>query len=69
MRQRLAAATEQIHAAIDGTRNSHDPEKIDFSEPFGVCTYNTWVLLLLAHEIDHLRQIVVMRRLSRAENI
>jgi len=69
LRQRLAAATEQIHTAIDGTRNDHDPEKVQVSEFFGLCTYNTWMLLLLAHEIDHLRQIVAMRRLAHSENI
>jgi len=69
LRQRLAAATEQIHTAIEGTRNGYDPKKSAVNELFGVCTYNTWMLLLLAHEIDHLRQIVAMRRVARSENI
>ena len=69
LRQRLAAATEQIHTAIEGTRYDHDPEKSDISELFGVCTYQTWILLLLGHEIDHLRQVIAMRRVVRAEHI
>jgi len=69
LRQRLAAATEQIHTAIDGTRNDHDANKIEVSELFGACTYNTWMLLLLAHELDHLRQIIAMRRVARSEKI
>jgi len=69
LRQRLAAATEQIHTAIEGTRNDHDPNKAETNEFFGVCTYNTWMLLLLSHELDHLRQIVAMRRVVRAEKI
>lgn len=69
LRTRLSAATEQIHTAIEGTRHSYDPEKSEVNEFFGVCTYQTWMLLLLSHELDHLRQIVAMRRLSRAEKI
>src|SRR5256885_354821 len=41
LRQRLAAATEQIHTAIDGTRLSHDPKQSEVNEFFGVCTYKT----------------------------
>jgi hypothetical protein len=37
------------------------------NEFFGVCNYQTWVLLLLGHEVDHLRQIIAMRRLARTE--
>ncbi len=69
LRQRLSAATEQIHTAIDGTRSDHDPDKVEVNEAFGVCTYRTYILLLLAHELDHLRQIVAMRRLGRAEHV
>jgi len=68
LRQRLAAATEQIHTAIDGTRNEHDPAKAEVNEAFGLCDYRTYTLLLLAHELDHLRQIVAMRRVARAEH-
>src|SRR5688572_32844682 len=69
LRQRLAAATEQIHTAIDGTRHDHDPDKSEVNEFFGVCTYRTWILLLLSHELDHLRQIVAMRRVVRSEKV
>lgn len=65
LRRRLNVATEQIKAAIEGTRNSHDPEKTETDLFFGVCTYKTWVLLLLAHEVDHLRQIAAMRSVAR----
>jgi uncharacterized damage-inducible protein DinB len=68
LRQRLAAATEQIHTAIDGTCKSHDADKSEVNEFFGTCTYKTWVLLLLSHEVDHLRQIIAMRRVARAEH-
>jgi hypothetical protein len=69
LRQRLAAATEQIHTAIDGTRLSHDPGKVEINHLFGACTYQTWILLLLGHELDHLRQIVAMRRVVRSEKV
>jgi len=65
LRRSLNEATEQIKAAIEGTRNSHDPEKAVTNSIFGVCTYKTWVLLLLAHEVDHLRQIAAMRSVAR----
>jgi hypothetical protein len=69
LRGLLATATEQIHAAIEGTRNSHDAEKSEVTEFFGVCTYKIWVLLLLGHEIDHLRQVIAMRRVVRSEHV
>ncbi|MBN8657685.1 MAG: DinB family protein [Anaerolineae bacterium] len=65
LRKNLQFATEQIHTAIEGTRNSHDPEKAVTNSIFGVCTYKTWVLLLLAHEVDHLRQVAAMRSVAR----
>jgi uncharacterized damage-inducible protein DinB len=65
LRKNLRFATEQIHTAIEGTRNSHDPQKTQNNPFFGVCTYKTWVLLLLAHEVDHLRQIAAMRSVAR----
>ena len=65
LRKNLNFATEQIQTAIDGTRNSHDPDKTDANAIFGLCTYKTWVLLLLAHEVDHLRQIAAMRSVAR----
>jgi hypothetical protein len=67
LRQRLAVASGQIRVAIEDTRRQHDPDKFETNEFFGVCNYKTWVLLLLGHEVDHLRQIIVMRRLARTE--
>jgi uncharacterized damage-inducible protein DinB len=61
----LSAATKRIHLVVEGTRRNHDPEKIEVSPAFGKCTYTTWLLLMLAHETDHLRQIVAMRGLAR----
>lgn len=65
LRRSLRFATEQITTAIEGTRHAHDPEKTTINPFFGVCNYKTWVLLLLAHEVDHLRQIAAMRSLAR----
>ena len=67
LRKRLVFATEQVRAAIEGTRRNHDMEMMEANELFGLCNYQTWMLLLLAHEVDHLHQIVAMRRLARTE--
>ncbi len=69
LRKRLAFATEQITAAIEGTRRNHDPGHTEVNEYFGTCSYRTWILLLLGHEVDHFQQIVAMRRLARAEGV
>lgn len=61
----LSAATRKISVVIEGTRTNHNPEKIEVSSAFGKCTYNTWMLLMLSHEVDHLRQIAAMRGLAR----
>lgn len=61
----LSTATKRIRVVIEGTRKNHNPEKIGVSSAFGKCTYNTWMLLMLAHEVDHLRQIAAMRGLAR----
>ena len=65
LRVGLNAATERIQTVIDSTRNSHDPDKTDASPAFGLCTYKTWILLLLAHEVDHVRQIAAMRTVAK----
>ena len=67
LRKRMVFATEQITTAIEGTRHDHDAQKTEHNDTFGVCGYRTWILLLLAHEWDHIKQIVAMRRLSRVE--
>lgn len=61
----LNAATSRIRVVIEGTRKNHNPEKVEVSSAFGKCTYNTWMLLMLGHEVDHLRQIAAMRGLAR----
>ncbi len=68
LRKRMVFATEQVTTAIEGTRHDHDPKRTEVNEFFGICNYRTWMLLLLAHEVDHLKQIVAMRRLSRVES-
>ena len=67
--KRLDFATEQVVTAIEGTRNQYDPAKTELNEFFGTCGYQTWLFLFLAHEIDHIRQIIAMRRLARTEGV
>ena len=67
LRQKLAAATEHLNVVIEDTRRSHDPEKTETDSFFGVCNYKVWMLLLLSHELDHLRQLLAMRRVARTE--
>jgi len=63
----LTTATSRIRVVIEGTSRNHDPEKLETSSAFGKCNYNTWMTLLLAHEVDHLRQIVAVRGLAQTE--
>ena len=65
LRVSLGTATRKIQVVIEGTRRNHHPEKVEISSAFGKCTYNTWMLLMLGHEVDHLRQIAAMRGLAR----
>ena len=67
LHKRIVFATEQVTTAIEGTRGGFDPAKTVLSEAFGTCSYQTWMFLFLAHEVDHIRQIVPMRRLARTE--
>ena len=69
LRRQFKYASEQITTAIEGTRHIYDPKKTEVNEFFGVCNYQTWMFLLLAHEVDHLRQIVAMRRVARTEKL
>ena len=64
----LNTATERIHEVIEQTRNSHDPQKTERTPAFGVCNYRTWILLLLAHEMDHLRQIAAMSSVAKTNS-
>lgn len=68
LRSRLDEATGQITQAVESTRNSYNRNKVDRNTIFGDCTYKTWALLLLGHEVDHLRQAIAMRRLARTES-
>ena len=65
LRASLSSATKKIRVVIEGTRTNHNPEKIEVSSAFGKCTYNTWMMLMLAHEVDHLRQIAAMRSVAQ----
>lgn len=65
LRVSLSAATERIRAVFEATSKSHDPARTEVNAAFGVCNYRTWTLLLLAHEVDHLRQIAAMRSVAR----
>ncbi len=67
LRQKLKEGTEYLTSVIEDTRHSHDPEKIENHEFFGACNYKVWMLLLLSHELDHLRQLLAMRRVARTE--
>jgi hypothetical protein len=68
LRKNLKDATARIIDAIEQTHKAHDPEKIMDTGPqfFGKVDYRTWILLLLGHEVDHVRQGIVMRRAAKA---
>lgn len=66
LRATLQTATEQINQAIEATRTRQDPAQRVKHVFFGEVDYAAWLLLLLAHETDHYRQSLVMRRLARA---
>ena len=51
----LDAATVVIAETIQKTRGNHDPIHITTHAFFGRVDYPTWLLLLLAHEVDHVR--------------
>jgi hypothetical protein len=65
LRESLSTATKKIRVVMEGTRTNHNPEKVEVGPAFGKCTYNTWMLLMLAHEVDHLRQIAAMRTVAQ----
>ncbi len=66
LRSMLDKATVIIYDAIDKTRINYRPTQLSSHPFFGKVGYQTWILLLLAHEVDHVRQAIVMRRLARA---
>ena len=61
----LRQATIQINETISQTRVVYKPAHTTHNLFFGEVTYATWVLLLTAHEVDHVRQSIVMRRYAR----
>ena len=68
LRENLLKATGVITDAIAKTRMTYDVTRITDTGPrfFGKVNYPTWILLLLGHEVDHVRQGIVMRRAARA---
>jgi hypothetical protein len=66
LRTMLQLATESIKVAIENTKSHQKPEYITTNALFGRVNYQTWMLLLLGHEMDHVRQATLMRRLARA---
>ncbi|MEP7286994.1 MAG: DinB family protein [Chloroflexota bacterium] len=65
LREQLNNATALIKVAIEKTQSTHKLEAIRDSTLFGKVNYPTWILLLLGHEIDHVRQGIIMRRAAR----
>lgn len=66
LQRMLEEATQRIRQAIENTRSHSDPLRITNNFLFGKVNYPTWILLLLGHEVDHVRQSIVMRRMARA---
>lgn len=67
LRTLLEEATERINAALTATRQTHDPQKMFEMPIFGPMNYAGLLLILTAHELDHLRQTRLMRRIAKAE--
>lgn len=65
LREMLQQATVVIRDGIEQTRRSYNVQKIVRSPLFGDVNYPAWILLMLGHEIDHLRQAIAMRQLAR----
>jgi hypothetical protein len=66
LRTVLQQATESIRHGIENTKAHQKPEHITTNALFGKVNYPAWMLLLLGHEMDHVRQATLMRRLARA---
>jgi uncharacterized damage-inducible protein DinB len=66
LRSILQQATESIRLGIENTKEHQKSENITTNALFGRVNYQTWMLLLLGHEMDHVRQATLMRRLARA---
>jgi hypothetical protein len=65
LREMLQKATVLIRDAIEQTRHTYDVKRIVRNPLFGDTNYPTWVLLMLGHEVDHIRQSLAMRQLAR----
>jgi hypothetical protein len=65
LRTALREATERIKIAIQTTQPKHDPKIVAPNPLFGNVNYPTLILLMYGHESDHVRQAILMRRLSR----
>jgi hypothetical protein len=66
LRRNLSIATEQINQVLEQTRHTYDLTHTTRNFFFGEMNYVTWVLAMLGHEVDHVRQAIVMRRLAKA---
>src|SRR5258707_10544821 len=56
LRENLQKATDIIKEGIEKTRAKNDPTVMRESGLFGKVNYQTWLLLMLGHEVDHVRQ-------------
>src|SRR5258705_9905534 len=65
LRENLQKATDIIKEGIEKTRAKNDPTVMRESGLFGKVNYQTWLLLMLGHEVDHVRQGIYMRRAAR----
>ncbi len=62
LQERLQKATDDL---IDVLRKTHDPSKENRELPHpvaGSITYKAWMFFQLAHDLDHLKQLQVLRR-------
>jgi uncharacterized damage-inducible protein DinB len=66
LRENLKNATETIVAGFEKTLDTQNPTVLRDSGLFGPVNYAASILLLLGHEMDHVRQAVLMRRAARA---
>ena len=65
LQKNIGEATPLIMDAIERTRANFDPNAVTSHPVFGKCNYATWILLMLGHEVDHVRQGMIMRRAAR----
>lgn len=68
LRRQLTVATQTIDQVFAETRYTHNPQQVEDHPFFGLCNYAAWTLLMLGHEMDHVRQATLMRRLARGQS-